>query len=60
MFCWGWKLLWMMSVGFENSCTALGKPNVSRVIPSLYGRLFPSADEHSVVVMTVGCQSRRY
>ena len=54
-----------MRVGFENTCTASGISNVSRVISRLHGwvyktlRLFPLADEHSVAVMTAGSQSRR-
>ena len=65
MFYWGLKLLWVMRVGFENTCIASGKSNVSKGIPRLYGwvyktlRLFPLADEHSVVAMTAGSQSRR-
>ena len=52
-------------VGFENICTVLGKWNISRVIPRLYGwvyktwRFFPLADEHGVAVMTAGSQSRQ-
>ena len=62
---WSLKLLWEMRVGFENTCTATGKWNVSRVIPRLYGwvckiwRLFPLADEKSVAIMTASSQSRR-
>ena len=63
LFYWGLMLLWLMRVGFENSSTASGKSNVSRVIPRLYGwvyktwRLFPLPDEHTVVVITAGSQS---
>ena len=62
---WSLKLVWEMRVGFENTCTATGKWNVSRVIPRLYGwvykiwRLFPLAAENSVAVMTASSQSRR-
>ena len=65
LFYWGLMLLWEMSVGFENTCTASGKWDVFRVISRLYGwvyktwRLFPLADEHSVAVMTTGPQTRR-
>ena len=61
----GLMLLWVMGVGFENTCTVSRKWNVSRVTARLYGwlyknlRLSPLGVEHGVVVMTVGCQSRR-
>ena len=48
-----------------STCAVSGKCNVSRAIPRLYVwvcktlRLSPLVVEHSVVVMTVGCQSRR-
>ena len=64
LYC-GLKLLWVMRVGFENTCAASGKWNVSGVIPRLYGwvyktwRLFSLANEHSVAFMTAGSQSRR-
>ena len=52
-----------MRVGFENTCTAWEKSNVSCFIPQLYGwvyktwRLFPLVDEHNVAVMAAGSQS---
>ena len=58
-------LLWVMGVGFDNTCTVSGKWNISRVIPRLYGwvyktlRLSLLAVRHSVVVMTSGFQWRR-
>ena len=58
-------LLWVMNVGFENTCTISRKWNVSRVIRSIYRwiykilRLSPLAVEHRVVVMTAGSQSRQ-
>ena len=58
-------LLWVMGVGFYNTCTVLGKWNVSRVIPRLYGwvcktlRLSLLVVDHSVVVMNAVFQSRR-
>ena len=66
-FCFNWRfmLLWVMGVGFDNTCTVSGKWNVSRLIPRLYGwvcktlRLSPLVVEHSVVVMTAGFQLRR-
>ena len=57
LFYCGLKPPWVMRVGFESTCTASGKSNVSRVIPRFYGwvyktrRLFPLANEHSVAVM---------
>ena len=51
MFVWGLMLIWVMSVGFEYTCTVLEKENVSRVIPKLYEwiyktwRLFLLVDE---------------
>ena len=33
-------LLWVMVVGFDNTCTVFGKWNVYRVIPRLYGWLY--------------------
>ena len=65
MFVWELMLIWVMSVGFEYTCTVLEKENVSRVIPKLYEwvyktwRLFPLVDEHSIAVMTADSQSRR-
>ena len=59
LFYWGSMRLWVMDVGFENTCTVSGK-NISRVIPRLYGwvykalRLSPLAAEHSVVVIIAG------
>ena len=53
-------LLWVMGVGFENTCTVPGKWNVFKVISRLYGwvdetlKLNPLAIEHRVVVMTAG------
>ena len=50
-------LLWVMGLGFDNTCAVLGKWNISWVIPRLYGwgyktlRLSPLVVEHSVVVM---------
>ena len=50
-------LLWVMSVGVDNTCTVSVEWNVYRVILRLYGRvkktfrLFPFVVEHSVVVM---------
>ena len=58
-------LLWVMEVGFDNTCTVSGKWNVSRVIPRLYGwlnktvRLSTLVVEHFVEVMTAGSQLRR-
>ena len=58
-------LPWVMQVGFYISCTVLGKWNVSRVIPRLYGwvykilRLFTFVFDHSVVVVTAGSLSWR-
>ena len=58
-------LLWLMVLEFENTCTVSWKRNVSRVVPRLYGwvyktlRLPPLAVEHSIVVMTMGSQSRQ-
>ena len=37
MFYLRLMLLWVMGVGFENTCTVSGKWNVSRVVPKLYG-----------------------
>ena len=51
-------LLWVMGVGFYNTCTVSGKWNISRVIPRLHGwvyktlRLPPLVVEHSLVVMS--------
>ena len=51
-------LLWVMGVGFDNTCTVSGKWNVSRVILRLYRwvyktlRLSPLVVDHSVVVMS--------
>ena len=53
----GLMLLWVMDVGFDNTCTVSGKWNVSRVIPRLYGWLYKTLRisslvvEHSVVVV---------
>ena len=50
--------LWVMMVGFDNTCAASGKWNVSRVFPKLYGwvyktlRLSPLVVEHNVVAMS--------
>ena len=33
-------LLWVMGVGFENTCTVSGKENVFKVIPRLYGWIY--------------------
>ena len=61
----GLMLPWVMQVGFYITCTVLGKWNVSRVIPRLYGwvykilRLFTFVFDHSVVVVTAGSLSRR-
>ena len=50
--------LWVLMVGFDNTCAASGKWNVSRVFPKLYGwvyktlRLSPLVVEHNVVVMS--------
>ena len=58
-------LLWVMVLEFENTCTVSWKRNVSRVVPRLYGwvyktlRVSPLAVEHSIVVMTMGSQSRQ-
>ena len=55
-------LLWLMGVGFENTCTFSGKENVSRVIPRYYRWVYKNlclyslAVEHSVMVMTAGSQ----
>ena len=57
MFYCGLMLLWVMGVGFDNTCAVSGKWNVSRAIPRLYGwvhqalRLSPLVVEHSVVTM---------
>ena len=40
MFFWRLMLLWVKGVGFENTYTVLGKWNVSRVIPRLYGWVY--------------------
>ena len=51
-------LLWVMGVGFNNTCTVSRKWNVSRVIPRLYEwvykilRLPPLVVENSAVVMS--------
>ena len=48
----------VMGVGFDNTCTVLGKWNVFRVILRIYGwvyktlRLSPLVVEHSVVIMS--------
>ena len=53
-------LLWVMSVGFEDTCTVPGKWNVFRVISRLFGRVYktlrlnPLVVERNVVVMTAG------
>ena len=53
-------LLWVMGVGFDNTCSVSGNENVSRVIPRLQGwvykalRLSPLVVEHGVVVVTAG------
>ena len=59
-------LLWVMGVGFENTCPVSGKWNVPRVVIDRFvnGYMKPSDSlalvvEHSVVVMTAGSQSRR-
>ena len=57
MFYWGLILLWVMGLGFENTCTVSEKQNISRVISVLYGwvykilRLLITAVEHSIVVV---------
>ena len=51
----GLMLRWVIGLGFENTCIVSGKRNVSRVIP----RLFLSSVQHSVIVMTVGSQTKR-
>ena len=57
LFSWGLMLLWVMSVGSENTCTVPGRWNVFRVILRLYGwvyenlRLNPLVVEHRVVIM---------
>ena len=56
-------LLLVMDVGFENISTVLGKYNVFRVVPRLYGCvykilwLFSEAVEDSIVVVIIGNQS---
>ena len=59
LFYLGLMLLWVIGVGFDNTCTVSAKWNVYRVIPRLYGwvyktlRLFPLVVvEHSVVVVS--------
>ena len=55
-------LLWVMGVGFENTCKVSGKRNVSRVVPRLCGlvykvlRLTNKIAEDGVVVMAAGYQ----
>ena len=59
LFYWVLMLLWVVSVGFDNTCTLSGKWNVSKVIPRFSGwvyktlRLFPLVVKHSVEVMSV-------
>ena len=61
----GLMLPWVMHVGFENTCTVSGKWNIPRIILRFCGRvyktlrLFQLAVEHSLVVITVGAQSRQ-
>ena len=51
-------LLWVIDVGFDNTCTVLRRWNGSRVVPRLYGwvyktlRLSPLEVGHSVVVIS--------
>ena len=58
LFYCGLMLLWVMGVGFDNTCAVSGKWNVSRVIPRLYGwvyktfRLSPLVVEHSFMVVS--------
>ena len=65
LFYWWLMLLWIMGVGFENTCIVSRNGNVSRVIPRLCGwvyktlRLSPLEVEHDVEVMTASCQSTR-
>ena len=33
-------LLWVMGVGFENTCTVSGKSNATRVVQRLYGWVY--------------------
>ena len=33
-------LLWVMAVGFENTCTVSGKSDISRVVPGLSGWVY--------------------
>ena len=40
MFYWRLMLLWMMAVGFENTCTVSGMLNVFRAIARLYGWVY--------------------
>ena len=58
MFYWGFMLLWVMGLGFENMCTVSVKWNFSKIIPRLYWWVYkaltlPSLTvELNVVVMT--------
>ena len=59
-FCWGLMLLWVMGVGFENTCTVSEKCNFSRVVWRFYGWVYPISKLYlvlagcSLVVVSVG------
>ena len=40
LFYWRLILLWVIGVGFGNTCAISGKWNISRVVPRLYGWLY--------------------
>ena len=40
MFYWRLMLLWMMVVGFENTCTVSGMLNVFKATARLYGWVY--------------------
>ena len=51
-------LLWVMVVGFENTCTVSGKWNVSKVIPRLYGWVYKTL-RLSPLAVTAASQSKQ-
>ena len=53
-------LLWVMGVGFQNTCSFKEVKYFQGYYNTLFRRISPLTDEHSIVVMTVGSKSRWY
>ena len=66
LFYWRLTVLWVIGVGFDNTCTISGKWNISRLFQEFIDgyiakilRLSALVVEYSVKVMTAGSQSRQ-